>query len=862
MKKLLFLVFSIVCCGVALNAQEYKFGANGSKFPKPTIIDQIPEPSTPGYSMQGNNVFVKLKPDANGNINQDELHEYVRCASTEYLKKLQAEGKLPSTEEFEKRMAAGIEEARRNNLIPPNDPNRSAALPTQYNIPVIFHIIHRAGTAAAVTPAQVTSQMSRLNLDYMDGENASIATRFKPVAADVQMNFCLAKYWGDDMTPLAGSISDNFTLNTGTAVTSTNANAIGVCYWALSTARWDTGTAASGGNGTAGFSTSYIDTYVKQVVVYFCPENFFNVWVVPISDDILGYATFPDLAFTDGSITTADAGTCDDDGVVINPSGFGTGGTAAAPYNLGKTLVHEAGHFFGLRHIWGDDADGACPAEPDYCNDTPKARVANTTCPGTAGAIITSTGCATGTSGADTSPAGNSGNGVNYQDHMDYTADACLFMFTAEQKIRTWTVAQLSPRRKTLPTSQACKTLPTTTTINASKVTGCIGDVVTFKDNKAYSSGEMVPTQWIYTYTNLSSAGCTMAKDSLNRYSVSDTSKAYGWTPPTTLPTAAGSTIPVTFTQAGQWKVKITARIYLNTSEDAQKSACPQCNTSITLSDSVIVTINPKPTITLASNGSCPPLLSSTAANVVNCGLTGSSSFPTYAWSGASSANTASTTGAAAGGVYNLQVTDGNGCTSTASITVGACAIPAPIELISFEGNNAGNVNNLDWVTAQEQGNDHFEVERSGANNQFEKIGTVKSKGDNVDRQTYQLIDQKPLAGVSYYRLKQVDKDGKSTTSNTIALERKSKTDATSIESVFPNPSKDAVTISINSPENTSDASIEVLDMGGKRYITQTVELQNGATQIPLNISALPQGDYLVKLTANGVSTSYRFVKK
>ena len=79
------------------------------------------------------------------------------------------------------------------------------------------------------------------------------------------------------------------------------------------------------------------------------------MWVCPLTGGLLGYAQFP-------------GGPAATDGVVINYRAFGTNGTAKAPFNKGRTGTHEVGHYFNLRHIWGDTPTAA---GSDMVADTP-----------------------------------------------------------------------------------------------------------------------------------------------------------------------------------------------------------------------------------------------------------------------------------------------------------------------------------------------------------------------------------------------------------------------------------------------------------------------------------------------------------
>ena len=160
----------------------------------------------------------------------------------------------------------------------------------------------------------------------------------------------------------------------------------------------------------AGFSFSLAGTFrynnattswgtrdaVKAAYPPITPSTHLNIWVCEIGGGILGYAQFPG-----GDPAT--------DGIVLGGAYFGnTGGN----FGLGRTATHEIGHYFNLRHIWGD---GRC-RQDDFVTDTPSADSSNGGCPS-----FPSTSCKT----ADMT--------MNY---MDYTFDACMYMFTDGQRNR------------------------------------------------------------------------------------------------------------------------------------------------------------------------------------------------------------------------------------------------------------------------------------------------------------------------------------------------------------------------------------------------------------------------------------------
>ncbi|MFT3948300.1 MAG: M43 family zinc metalloprotease [Agriterribacter sp.] len=253
-----------------------------------------------------------------------------------------------------------------------------------YTIPVVFHIV--LSDPSTVTDAQIQAQLEKLNQAFSgtDADSASIPIWFKPLFAKSKIRFCLAQRTPDG-APSAGitrttTSSASFTYDDKMKYASSGGND-----------SWDTG-------------------------------NYFNVWICRLSNNLLGYATFPG------------DGEDDAQGVVIDYRSL-PGGSYTS-YNTGKTLCHETGHYFNLYHIWGDD-DGACTGT-DYVDDTPNQ--ANS-----------STGCS---SGIKTDRCTSGGNGIMYQNYMDYSYDACLIMFTTEQVERM--ESALLTYRSSLLNSQGC----------------------------------------------------------------------------------------------------------------------------------------------------------------------------------------------------------------------------------------------------------------------------------------------------------------------------------------------------------------------------------------------------------------------
>ena len=133
-------------------------------------------------------------------------------------------------------------------------------------------------------------------------------------------------------------------------------------------------------------------------------DDYLNIWVCDLGGGLLGYATPPSNWSNP------------EDGVVIGYRYFGSTGVVQAPYNKGRTATHEVGHWLNLDHIWGDNNCGN-----DNCSDTPVQQSANYSCPN----FPSTSNC-----------SGNGNNGDMFMNYMDYTNDACMNLFTNNQKSR------------------------------------------------------------------------------------------------------------------------------------------------------------------------------------------------------------------------------------------------------------------------------------------------------------------------------------------------------------------------------------------------------------------------------------------
>ncbi len=235
-------------------------------------------------------------------------------------------------------------------------------------IPVVVHIVLRKPTQ--VTDAQVRRQIERLNLDFrkQNPDVAKVPAAFRPLVADAKIAFELAR-----QTP--------------------------------------TGRATKGirRKRTSKASFSHVLDDVKDPktggLAPWDPERYLNLWVCSLEGGTLGYAQFP-------------GGPPETDGVVILDAAFGSGGSAEAPFDLGRTATHEVGHYLNLSHIWGENRIPTCQ-DDDFVGDTPAQFDKNY-----------------GTPSFPHLSCHNGPHGDLFMNYMDYVDDEAMFMFTKGQVTR------------------------------------------------------------------------------------------------------------------------------------------------------------------------------------------------------------------------------------------------------------------------------------------------------------------------------------------------------------------------------------------------------------------------------------------
>jgi hypothetical protein len=170
---------------------------------------------------------------------------------------------------------------------------------------------------------------------------------------------------------------------------------------------------------------------------------------------------------------------------------------------------------------------------------------------------------------------------------------------------------------------------------------------------------------------------------------------------------------------------------------------------------------------------------------------------------------------------------------------------PLPVQLSSFTGRYSAGKSLLDWQTSQEQNSDRFELFRSTDGEDFIKVATIKSAGNSSSIRNYSYVDNIGGTGnIVYYRLKQIDIDGKATFSPIVKLSLGAK----SSFDIFPNPFNSNFTVSFGATK-TSTANLRIQNSAGTLVYSKTISVTKGNNSLLMNnLPTLGSGVYYVTI--------------
>jgi hypothetical protein len=189
--------------------------------------------------------------------------------------------------------------------------------------------------------------------------------------------------------------------------------------------------------------------------------------------------------------------------------------------------------------------------------------------------------------------------------------------------------------------------------------------------------------------------------------------------------------------------------------------------------------------------------------------------------------------------------------------------LPLPITLTRFYGERRSGIDNLYWNTAQEKNNMGYEVEQSDDGIHFKTIGYVaslSSDGNSNYPLAYNFEDKHHFrTGVSYYRLKQIDKSGRVVYYKIIRIEGKSSGSLSIL--LYPNPVTNSAHLQIIARE-AATAVISIVDLQGKEVFRKTNPVMQGIQLIKLDINSISAGTYLLKVSTETEQMTYKFIKQ
>lgn len=177
-----------------------------------------------------------------------------------------------------------------------------------------------------------------------------------------------------------------------------------------------------------------------------------------------------------------------------------------------------------------------------------------------------------------------------------------------------------------------------------------------------------------------------------------------------------------------------------------------------------------------------------------------------------------------------------------------------PVSLINFTATKQNNGIQLNWVTASEKDNSHFDILRSGDGTVFEKISSVAGHGNSSEIRNYSFTDPNPLPGTNYYQLNQIDIDGKSSKSEIRAVNSGIRN---ADFAVFADNGNIKVAAFLAS---TGKASLVLTDVSGRKAFEESYSLSKGQNLLNISTANLKTGIYVATLSSAGEAVSVKFV--
>lgn len=174
---------------------------------------------------------------------------------------------------------------------------------------------------------------------------------------------------------------------------------------------------------------------------------------------------------------------------------------------------------------------------------------------------------------------------------------------------------------------------------------------------------------------------------------------------------------------------------------------------------------------------------------------------------------------------------------------------PLPVELVFFEALADNNIVTLKWRTATEINNDYFEVERSADGIEYEYIGNIDGSGNSTIFMDYEFIDERPYFGISYYRLRQVDFDGREEVSPSEIVDNDYLFSGIAL-TVYPNPTySDNINIAVESGDLNSPFMVQIISTTAIVVYQQVITPENLRNNLRIEPSGrISPGIYFLRI--------------
>jgi hypothetical protein len=203
------------------------------------------------------------------------------------------------------------------------------------------------------------------------------------------------------------------------------------------------------------------------------------------------------------------------------------------------------------------------------------------------------------------------------------------------------------------------------------------------------------------------------------------------------------------------------------------------------------------------------------------------------------------------GSGYNGTNTTINGGTTPAVILGSTAPIFGilPIELLYFDAqnNDAENSVNLEWASASEKNNDYYTVYRSIDGEYWEPISTITGAGNSSTTLTYSFIDENPLNGISYYKLRQTDFDGKY---EEFEIKSVNLSMSESSVSLYPNPAADFINLSYFFTCNESELRLNIYNASGQLIKTENIGNNSISMETTIDLNDFANGVYFIQINS------------